>query len=320
MFRQMLNPDLYHGRLPWNKFEGWYFKISFDEYSYAFIPGIFHGDSKTGPHSFIQVLDGYSNTYDYITFHAQEFKANTGILELELGQNHFSLSQIMLKLDSREGLIEADLNLSGLLKWKSRNSSSRSMGFYNFIPFMECYSQVCAMDMHVSGRMSINGKNHVIPNGRGYIEKNWGSQFPISWIWVQCNDFSTPKVSLSASIGHIPFFLGSFKGFLIGVGIEDRFLEFTSMNGSKLTVLQAGHDKAAYACNRNYRLELHTKTEKDRFMLCKAPKDGKMIPLAKETLNAAVYLKITDLQKDEVIIEDTGVNAGIEYGGDQFTY
>ena len=316
MLKQMLNPDLYHGRLPWNKFEGWYFKISFEGDTYAFIPGIFHGDSKMEPHSFIQVLDGQSAAYDYIMFPAGYFKPDAHSLVLNIGENRFSLSQIILKLDCSLGKIDANLKLSGLIRWNNSKNPSRSMGFYNFIPFMECYSQVCAMDMLVSGQISINYKSYNIENGRGYIEKNWGSQFPISWLWVQSNNFSTPAVSLSASVGHIPFFLGSFKGFLIGLNIKSRFYEFTSMNGSRLTMRQSGADKVIYVRNSKYHLELQTESDKDKFILCKAPKDGQMIPLARETLSAKVHVKLTDLHSGITIFEDTGVNAGIEYGGE----
>jgi tocopherol cyclase len=316
MLKQMLNPDLYHGRLPWNKFEGWYFKISFEGYTYAFIPGIFHGDSKMEPHSFIQVLDGQSAAYDYIMFPVGYFKSDKDSLELNIGENRFSLSQIILKLDCRLGKIDANLKMSDLIKWNSSKNSSRSMGFYNFIPFMECYSQVCVMDMFVSGHININDKFNNIENCRGYIEKNWGSQFPISWLWVQSNNFSIPAVSLSASVGHIPFFLGSFKGFLIGLNIESHFYEFTSMNGSRLTIRQSGPDKVIYVRNNNYHLELQTQTDKDKFILCKAPKNGQMVPLARETLCAKVHVKLTDLHDGITIFEDTGFNTGIEYGGE----
>lgn len=315
MFRQMLNPDLYHGRLPWNKFEGWYFKVCSEDAAIAFIPGIFHGDSKMEPHSFLQILDGNSVTYDYIILPQKSFRASTKSLKLFLGENSFSFSEIKVDTESSMGRIKADLRLNGVRQWNSESKSQRSMGFYNFLPFMECYSQVCAMDMDVSGHVSLGGRTYEFENGRGYIEKNWGNQFPLSWLWVQCNCFENTEASLSASIGHIPFLLGSFKGFLIGLQTENSFYSFTSMNGSKLETRQSGRDKAITAVNRHYTLEIGTTTSEDAFVLCNAPKDGQMVPLVKETLTAAVNVKLTESLTGKLLYEDTGRNAGIEYGG-----
>lgn len=317
MFRQMSNPDLYHGRLPWNKFEGWYFKVCSEDAVFAFIPGIFHGDSKMQPHSFLQILDGTSAAYDYIIFPADCFKAAAKSLELIVEKNNFSFSGIMLNTDSRLGRLEADLKFDGVIKWNTSAKSHRSMGFYNFLPFMECYSQVCAMDIKVSGHVGIGSRTHEFKNGRGYIEKNWGNQFPVSWLWVQCNFFSHSKASLSASVGHIPFVLGSFKGFLIGLQTERGFYSFTSMNGSRLEVRQVGHDKAITVQNTGYMLEISTKTYVEAFVLCNAPKDGQMVPLVRETLSAEVEVRLTDSRTGNILFEDTGRNAGIEYGGEQ---
>jgi tocopherol cyclase len=318
MFKQMTNPDLYHGRLPWNKFEGWYFKLCSEAAAFAFIPGIFHGDSNMRPHSFLQVLDGPSVAYDYIIFPAESFRASAKKLELAVGENSFSLSGIRLDTgNSSFGSLKASLRLDNVRKWDCGGKAHRSMGFYNFLPFMECYSQVCAMDMEVSGYVSIGGRTYEFENGRGYVEKNWGKQFPLSWLWVQCNCFEHTKASLSASVGHIPFILGSFRGFLIGLQTEMGFYGFTSMNGSKLEVRQAGRDRAITAESGRYRLDIITGTSEDAFVLCNAPKDGQMIPLVRETLTAAVHIKLAEIHTGRVLLEDTGRNTGIEYGGEQ---
>lgn len=315
MFRQMSNPDLYHGRLPWNKFEGWYFKVCSEEAAFAFIPGIFHGDPGMQPHSFLQILDGASVAYDYITFPAGSFKAADKKLELDVAGNSFSLSEIKLDTDSSLGHVKAELKLDNIRKWDHSGKSQRSMGFYNFLPFMECYSQVCAMDADVSGYVGIGGRTYEFEHGKGYIEKNWGKQFPLSWLWVQCNCFERSNASLSASVGHIPFILGSFNGFLIGLQTGEGFYSFTSMNGSSLEIRQEARDKAIAVENAGHRLEIATKTSEDAFVLCKAPKDGQMIPLVKETLTAAVAVRLTDRRTGKLLFGDTGRNAGIEYGG-----
>ena len=317
MFRQMSDPDLYHGKVPWNKFEGWYFKINSEDAAFAFIPGIFHGDSRMEPHSFLQILDGVSTAYDYVMLPPQSFRTAPKGMELGVGDSRFSFSGIKLKIESRLGRLEAGLSFSDITKWRDSARSHRSMGFYNFIPFMECYSQVCAMDMGVSGFVSLGGRRFEFKNGRGYIEKNWGSQFPLSWLWVQCNRFEHHKAALSASIGHIPFILGSFKGFLIGLQTKAGFFAFTSMNGAALEINNAGRDREIKVQNATHRLEIATFTSDDAFMLCNAPKDGQMIPLVRETLAARIHTRLSDVRTGRVLFEDDGRSAGIEYGGEK---
>jgi hypothetical protein len=87
------------------------------------------------------------------------------------------------------------------------------MGFYNYIPNIQCYSQFCALDFDLEGTLTLKGKEINLAGGKGYIEKNWGKAFPYSWIWVQANNFPDITASLSCSLGHIPFGFTSFRAF-----------------------------------------------------------------------------------------------------------
>lgn len=318
MIHEMLNPDLYHGKVPWNRFEGWYYKFSFTDSSFAFIPGIFHGDSGMEAHAFIQVLDGSSKIYDYIKFPAEDFKAESNPFRITIRDNVFSFSEVNVDLHGKSGRIMASFSLDERILWNNYGKSHRSMGFYNFLPAMECYSQVCAMHISVSGTAVINERIINCTDsalcGYGYIEKNWGKQFPLSWIWVQSNDFGYPGISLTASIGHIPFLFGSFRGFLVGFELDGRFYPFTSINNSQIFTRASGTDKIITLSNKSYCLEIVTESDPDNFVLCYGPKNGKMVPLVRETLSAMVHVTLTRQKNSEVIFKGTGKNAGIEYG------
>lgn len=317
MIRQMINPDLYHGKLPWNKFEGWYFKICCENTSFALIPGIFQYNSKkSAPHAFIQFMDGNKIKYYYNQYPCHCFKAESSRFKIYIDNNIFSLSGLSVNLTSDILSLNGTLHFSKVEKWYPNRRSHRSMGYYNFIPFMQCYSQVCAMNMVVDGNIEINGSKIKISSGKGYIEKNWGSSFPYSWIWIQCNNFSNPSTSISASIGHIPFLLGSFRGFLIGVSHEGQFYEFTTMNKSHIRILPCGRDVEVYAENSNYELYIRSKTKPEEFLLANGPINGGMHSFVKETLIATTFIQLLDKNTGKIIIEDTGCNAGIEYGGD----
>lgn len=52
------------------------------------------------------------------------------------------------------------------------------MGWYAWVPTMECYHGVVSLDHAISGKLMIEDQAHDFNGGRGYIEKDWGKSFP----------------------------------------------------------------------------------------------------------------------------------------------
>ncbi|MBZ9623423.1 hypothetical protein G9F71_011220 [Clostridium sp. FP2] len=321
MFKNKINPDLYHGNNRKNNFfEGWYFKLIDKNMNnvLALIPGIYLGKSQENSHSFIQILQGNKASYSYKKFTKDEFiSKNNTEFDINISNNNFSLKEISLNINDDTYNITGSVRFKNLLKWPDSAINPGSMGYYNFIPFMQCYSQVSVMDMDLEGFLCINGSEIDFSGGKGYVEKNWGSAFPYSWTWVQCNSFKNRKASISCSIGHIPFMITSFRGFLIGLFIDDRFYKFTTINKSTLNIVQNALDVIITTENKKYKLIIETKTNKKDFMLCMGPRDDKMIPLVEENLKASVKVTLIDKLISKTIFCENGLCCGIEYGGDQ---
>ncbi len=317
--KSLRNPDLYHGRTGRQYFEGWYFKLVDKkmENVFAFIPGIFFSSEPEYSHAFIQVVDGINRTYRYERFPLDHFRADHKYFALAIGENRFGREGLTLDLNRPRVAASGELHFKEHLDWPDSFLSPGSMGFYNYIPRMQCYSQVCAMDFDVEGRLDINGRMIDFSGGKGYIEKNWGSAFPFSWIWVQSNHFQHKRASLSFSLGHIPFLMTAFRGFLAGLYVEETFYEFTTMNRSKVQVEQKGTDLALRLDNSRYSLFIETETKSKDFILLNGPRGKKMIPLVHENLQGFVYLELKDRNRGETIYKDTGRCAGVEYGGRQ---
>jgi len=316
MFKEMQNPDLFHGKQPWNKFEGWYFKMSYKSgLSFAVIPGIsmFEGDS----HAFVQVLWGSENKFSYFRLPFESFTSGKNPFSINIGDNEFSFDGISLKLEDETNRIDIALSFNNGTVWNPEGLSHKSMGFYNYIPFMECYTQVCRIDMEVCGYVKYNGTKYLIDSGKGYIEKNWGSAFPYSWIWIQSNSFNKSDTSLTASIAHIPFPLGSFRGFLIGFLHEGKFYSFTTINKSRISIDKKGKDVCITAENNKYSLTMETSSLHENFILCRGPVGGKMNASVMETLTAKVKVSLAEKANNRIVFEGTGINTGIEYGGEQ---
>lgn len=312
-------PDLYHGRLGKNYFEGWYFKLVDGKMknAYAFIPGVFFSSVSEHDHAFIQVVDGTNKTYSYIRFSPAEFSASKDDFAVDIAGNSFGRNGISFNLTGNDEVIKGSLQFTNHLAWPDTIFNPGSMGFYNYILKMQCYSQVCAMDFDLTGTLDINGRLVDFSGGKGYIEKNWGAAFPYSWVWIQCNHFPKKRASLSCSLAHIPFPVSSFKGFLVGLYLDESFYKFTTMNRSKVEVIQKGTDVIVHLKNRNHSLVIECETSSEDFILLNGPRGDQMVPLVQENLQGLVHVTLKENAGGRVIFEDSGRCAGVEYGGEQ---
>jgi len=317
--KSLRNPDLYHGRLGKNYFEGWYFKLveSQMKNAFAFIPGVFFSPTGEYDHAFIQVVDGMKRAYQYERFAVNDFTAARDVFSVNVAGSSFGRSGLDFNLLREGATIEGQLGFSNHLTWPDNFLNPGSMGFYNYIPKMQCYAQVCAMDFDLNGSLEVNGQFVDFKGGKGYIEKNWGAAFPYSWVWVQCNSFRNEQASVSCSLAHIPFPVSSFRGFLVGLYVGDSFYEFTTMNRSKAEVIQKGTDVIMHLKNRHHSLTIDCETNSEDFILLNGPRGEQMVPLVQENLHGLVKITLKENASGKIVFEDSGCCAGVEYGGEQ---
>lgn len=323
--KTILNPDLYHGeKKRKNFFEGWYFKIvdKNNLYKFAFIPGMAYGEMTQHNHSFIQIVDCHNIKYNYLKFQESSFTYNNDNFHVSVNKNKFSLTGINLNLNYTDesskdtNSIMGSIEFKNIIKWPDTVINPGSMGFYNYLLFMECYSQVCILNGDIEGGLEINGTYVDFTGGKVYVEKNWGCSFPKSWLWIQSNSFDNPTISVTCSLATIPFPIKDFRGFLIGVTVDGKFYSFTTINRSKLNLKNNKEDIELVTYNKNYKLTLKTSTNKNDFVLCMGPKNGEMIPLVRETLCGCVEMLLEDIKTNKVIFKGIGKSTGVEYGGE----
>lgn len=318
MLKKIVNPDLFHGNRKDNFFEGWYYKLVHPtlNLTYCFIVGIFISPEIGSSHSFIQVLKGHETSFKYIRYAREKFFASETEYEIKVDKNSFSLSNISLAIDQEGEKIYGNLDFKNVYKWPDSFINPGSMGFYNYFSFMQCYSQVCAIDGNIKGSLSINGKDIDFTGGKVYIEKNWGRAFPYSYIWIQGNNFVNKEISLTCSIGHIPFLFSSFTGFLVGLKSESDFYKFTTINRSSLKIRFNNNRLILEISNRKHLLVIDAYYKEDTFMTLLAPRENGMIPIAKETLQGSIKVRLLTKSKHNLIFEDFSDRAGIEFSGD----
>jgi len=310
--QSLFHPDRYQG---WGKtkkyFEGWYFKlVNADETkAFAFIPGIaMSGDGMQ--QAFIQVMDGNKRTAEYHKFEASEFRPKAGKFELEIGDNLFSNHAIQLNLPTVTG----QLRFYDTTPWPNNWYSPGIMGPYSFVPFMECYHGILSMDHRIEGQLIIQGETIDFTNGRGYMEKDWGQSFPGAYFWMQTNHFSQKGISLKASVAKIPWMGNSFVGFIAGVWMKDRLIQFTTYNGSRLLKSYADRDEVKLVMeNRKYRLEILAHREIATQLA--SPILGFMDGRIEESMTSQIDVQLYDKKSQNIILLDTGRNAGLEVAG-----
>lgn len=317
--RKIYNPPVFQGNLKKNKyFEGWYFKlVSSQGKKLAIIPGIaLSGKNSPDNHAFIQIIDGSTTETHYITFDLDEFTSRSGWFQVQLGNCSFSNEEISLDIDKK------DFRITGNVKMLNRQPipvsflSPGIMGWYSFLPFMECYHGILSMNHRLIGNIQVNQKVYDFNEGKGYAEKDWGRSFPKAWIWIQSNHFtSNEQISLMLSIADIPWLGNFFIGFLCIIWLNGTFYKFTTYTGSKIKTFNYENNRLHVVIeNKKYRLELSTSQNKSGIL--KAPEIGKMNRTIKESLDAKIKLILHHKKRGKVLLEDSGKHAGFEMVGD----
>ena len=317
MLTNVLHPDRYHGfsaKPPY--FEGWYYKlVSADENTrFVVIPGVYIAADPAKSHCFVQVFDSQADQVNFHRYPIDAFKASKDAFEIHVANNIFSADHISLVIDDDFGQLKGSLTFSGLSTWPVRFFSPGAMGWFAWVPFMECYHGVVSMNHAISGQLTRDGQPMNFTGGRGYIEKDWGKQFPSAWIWGQSNHFSKPGVSLMMSVAIIPWLGGSFGGFIIGLLHDGIIHRFATYNGSKidsLTVQDADINLVLH--NRTHRLSIQASRKKG--VILQAPTTIEMDRRIIETLDAHFDIRF-ETKGGELIYEGSGLHAGLEVVGD----
>jgi tocopherol cyclase len=310
--KALFNPEQFQG---WGRtrgyFEGWYFKVvnAAQTKAFAFIPGIAM-DREGKKQAFIQVLDGRAQTSRFHKFPFESFSAVPGAFKVSIQNNHFSNNSIYLDLPEITGA----LRFFGNVSWPKHWYSPGIMGPYAFVPFMECYHGIVSMDHRVDGQLTIAGEPVDFDNGRGYIEKDWGSSFPSAYIWMQSNHFSRPGISLKVSVAKIPWLGNSFIGFICGIWLKDRLVTFTTYNRSVLRTLTADAKKVTIVMeNQNHLIEIAAARETASGLA--APVRGAMEGRIEESMSATIEIKLKDKKNQSLLFTGIGRNAGLEVAG-----
>ena len=311
----VLHPEGFHGKHKTNNFfEGWYIKLVSADQSqkWAIIPGIFRGLQGSEVHeAFVQVLNGSTGRSWYHRYPIGEFEAATDRFDVTVGGNHFSPTAITLDLEQLKG----QLGMTTPLKpWPVTLASPGIMGWYGLVPMMECFHGIVSFDHQLQGELLVEGQTQSFDAGKGYIEKDWGKNFPAGYLWLHSNHLeSDPEASLVSSAAIIPWVGNSFRGFIMGFSHSDKLHSWTTYNKSKELKLEIQDEHIEWVVEGpSGRLELYA--ERKRGGLLHAPLRDQMHQRVEETMDTTINLNHT--KNNQVLRSGTMTSGAMEVYGD----
>ena len=110
---------------------------------------------------------------------------------IKIANNSFSFDELNINInDSFHRLnIEGSIHFSNHTSIKNNFFAPNIMGPFSYFPSLECNHAILSMKSDISGSLHFNGDFLNFDDGVAYIEKDWGTSFPRSYVWCQSNEF-----------------------------------------------------------------------------------------------------------------------------------
>lgn len=308
---RLFRPWIFQGNLKGNHyFEGWYYKhvSSGENHVLSFIPGV--SLTKSDRHAFIQVIDGIHGQTWYFRYPLEDFSYNSDGYLCKTGRSVFYMDRILLDIDQEGHRITGELSYTDPVPFPSTFTNPGIMGWYSFVPKMECKHGVLSVDHGIEGGLEMDGKYIDFGGGRGYVEKDWGTSFPAEWLWLQCNNFENTRTSLMLSVAKIPWMGSFFMGHICFLYTGGEFYRFATYNNSNILAIHQDENQLHITLERKgNRLEIDMELKKSG--LLKAPARGEMNRVIKESVDSSVVFRFRKGEQ-KTVLESKGRRAGLE--------
>jgi tocopherol cyclase len=283
---------------------------------YSFIPGV--SLTEKDPHVFIQVINGITGSTEYISYRLDQFTWDKKSLYLKIGNSVFTDTYIDLKIKNNKICVHGFLEYRNMIKYPKNLFSPGIMGWYSFVPFMECKHGIVSVNHDLKGSLKINENTIDFNGGKGYIEKDWGTSFPEAWLWIQTNNFRDHDTSFAFSVAKIPWMGKFFIGFIAFLYYNKKFYLYSTYNRSLIIELTYTGTSVSLSM-KNHDTLLKIVVIKKTFGELRAPDSGNMSRRIKESVDSEVALSLLD-NHNNIIYNDYGKRAGLEVIDEIFNY
>ena len=160
-----------------NYFEGWFLKhCSTDQGKViSVIPGI--ALNSTDSHAFIQIIDGISGQTHYIPYPMETFQWDRRNFKIQVGHSSFSLEGISLNIKHESMELTGEVDYINPVRYPGTLLSPGIMGWYSYVPFMECYHGIVSANHNLSGKLTFNRREIVFSGEKDILKKTGGHPF-----------------------------------------------------------------------------------------------------------------------------------------------
>lgn len=291
-------------------FQGWYFKCSTQDETIAVIVG---SAKEKMEEAFIQVILSKEKKSYYIPYKLKDFNHEEEPFKIQVGDNIFTKEYMYLNI------INSSISLTGCICFDRFTTLPQHflwkglMGPFGYLPFMECYHDVLSMRHNIWGSLLVNNRVINFEGGKGYIEKDFGNSFPKSYVWMQCNHFREPSLSVMLAVADIPFVGLNFIGFLCVISIKNEVRIFTTYTGAKLEMIETEKEYVSVQIRQGKEL-IKLTTYHQRGNMLKAPNKGAMKCTVYEELVGQMRLQM--YYKDQLKVDMKGTQVAFERVGE----
>ena len=187
------------------------------------------------------------------------------------------------------------------------------MGWASFVPFMQCKHSIVSMSHMIHGALMRDGEQISFEGGKGYVEKDWGSSFPSSYVWMQSNHFTTNDAAFMLVLARIPWLRLTISGFAAILWYDHRYYHFATYTGAKITRFEKNARRISLTIeDQHFKLDLEGLP--GMVVALKSPHAGSMTGRIFESLDATLKLWLYTKAStgNQLLLEDEGRNAGLE--------
>lgn len=269
-------------------FEGWYYKVTTDDVSFAVIVGI--AKNKTEEHAFIQTIDTVSRKTQYQRFSMIDVIMHKEPFQLQIQDNIFTMHKLIVNMDN----IKLNMIQYGLTPLHCTNYAPTIMGPFSYLPHMQCIHSIISLHHYVRGTIEIASVSYQV-KGIGYMEKDRGVSFPTSYIWTQSNHCKIKHSCFFLSIADIPLGFFNFTGCICVLCINGKQYRFTTYDGvriHKLDIERFPQHNEVKILLRQKGYQLYIKIHCGHAYPLIAPQGAVMETKILESLDSVIHLKV----------------------------
>jgi len=331
----IMDPHYPYKNGPW--FEGWYTRITDDinEKSFAIIAGVYFksstryvpGDSFYG-YMAILVSDEKNSAPKVFAVFPDDIKLKTHGKDLVNVSNMGKITDF--EFISKYGVItqdRIDVNIPGKIKfnatiknrmpWKE-NSEEGPTGLLSYLKFFPLhwyvYNTIGSSKYQVEYSPA-SKEGWVEYDGAGYVhqEKNWGTSFPLSWVWGQGSSLDKKYFVLSGGENKLGPLNTEF--WILGYRSKNMNIDFSLKKKSDFeTVIDSCSGKFKLEGKwRNYRFILNGEALPSTFSQVATPSISGFAVNGGEESFSATY-KIEIFKNEELVETAIYYNAALEFG------